>query len=301
MSNNGEQLNFSFGENFMMHHAGRIITDQRYAIVELVANCWDAGADRVDVTWPLDGGKLIVQDNGTGMSKSEFTTRWTQLNYNRIFEQGLTVVFPKGTRTRARSAFGRNGIGRHAMFAFAPIYTVETRKGSKLTRATVARSSGESPYQVQVIGDEVCQDNGTTLTAHVSEIILAESMVIDLIGSRFVADPEFRVFVNAREVSMMDLEHRFDTATVQVDGLDPVIVHRFDAEADRTTHQHGVAWWVNHRLVGNPSWEGIEGKLLDGRGTIAKRYTYVVEADGLVGDVKHDWSGFHGESARKFV
>jgi anti-sigma-K factor RskA len=72
-------------------------------------------------------------------------------------------------------------------------------------------------------------------------MILSESMVIDLIGSRFVADPEFRVLVNAHEVSMMDLEHRFDTITVHVEGLARVIVHRFDASRDRTTHQHEVA------------------------------------------------------------
>jgi hypothetical protein len=35
----------TFGESFLNHHAGKIITDPYYAIVELVANCWDAGAN----------------------------------------------------------------------------------------------------------------------------------------------------------------------------------------------------------------------------------------------------------------
>ncbi len=41
-----------FGEAFLEDHAGRIISDPYVAVVELVANCWDAGARKVDITWP---------------------------------------------------------------------------------------------------------------------------------------------------------------------------------------------------------------------------------------------------------
>jgi hypothetical protein len=37
-------------------------------------------------------------------------------------------------------------------------------------------------------------------------------------------------------------------------------------KADRTTRQHGIAWVVNNRLVGNPGWLGFDQeRLLDGR------------------------------------
>lgn len=41
----GEQLNLplTFGDSFLKHHAGSIIADPHYALIELVANCWDAG------------------------------------------------------------------------------------------------------------------------------------------------------------------------------------------------------------------------------------------------------------------
>src|SRR4051812_47356345 len=60
---------FTFGERFLADHAGQIITDPRIAIVELVANAYDAGATAVKITWPLkDGEGFVVADNGTGMT-----------------------------------------------------------------------------------------------------------------------------------------------------------------------------------------------------------------------------------------
>lgn len=35
---------FAFADRFLQDHAGRIITEPRIAIVELVANAYDAGA-----------------------------------------------------------------------------------------------------------------------------------------------------------------------------------------------------------------------------------------------------------------
>ncbi len=41
-----EQTTLLYDERFLENHAGAIITDPATAIVELVANCWDAYAQR---------------------------------------------------------------------------------------------------------------------------------------------------------------------------------------------------------------------------------------------------------------
>ena len=43
-----------FGPNFLEDHTGLIMSDPKTALVELVANAWDAGADRIDISWPED-------------------------------------------------------------------------------------------------------------------------------------------------------------------------------------------------------------------------------------------------------
>ncbi|WP_170134643.1 hypothetical protein [Salipiger aestuarii] len=71
------------------------------------------------------------------------------------------------------------------------------------------------------------------------------------------------------------------------------------SRADRTSKQHGIAWWVNRRLVGEAGWNSFSDKLIDGRTEEAKRYSFVVEADFLTpAEIMPDWSSFREENAK---
>lgn len=288
----------AFDESFLAHHTGQIMVDPEVAIVELVANAWDAGADRVEITWPSAAGDLIaISDDGAGMTKEEFTNRWRTLNYNRRAYQGVLADTPPGKAERKRHAFGRNGVGRHAMFCFAEAYEVDTRKIGKSTRFRVRRSSGLLPFEIEPLGEGEAKNNGTKISATARTKQRDADEIRELIGSRFVADPDFSILVNGQQVTLFDLEHLCERSEVTVEGLGKIVVRRFDAERSaKTSKHHGIAWWVTRRLVGRPTWDGFDGPLLDARTGTAKRYTYVVEADVLEPDVKADWTGFHGSA-----
>lgn len=298
----GEQLNLSltFGDGFLEHHAGSIIADPHYALIELVANCWDAGADRVDIEWLKDDGRYIsIQDNGIGMTYEEFTQRWTQLNYNRLKHQGNIVEFPPKSSKRKRVSFGRNGIGRHAMFCFADKYFVETAKNGEFHLVRVERSHENTPFNLILERKGISERHGTKIYAEAERNVseLSPSQISELIGSRFVVDPEFNIYVNNNFVSLKDIEHLRETYSIDIPEYGEVKVHRFDSKkTGRTSKQSGIAWWVNHRLVGEPSWEGYDGPLLDARTSTGKRFTYVIEADQLIENIKPDWSGFYSSS-----
>jgi hypothetical protein len=54
---------FCFGTGFLLDHAGQIIEDPKVALIELVANAYDAGATRVEVNWPREhGSPLSISD-----------------------------------------------------------------------------------------------------------------------------------------------------------------------------------------------------------------------------------------------
>ncbi|MBW4528212.1 MAG: ATP-binding protein [Phormidium tanganyikae FI6-MK23] len=296
---NFEQLDLpvTFGDCFLEHHAGSIIADSHYALVELVANCWDAGADRVNIEWLKDGSNyLAVEDNGSGMTYEEFIQRWTQLNYNRLKHQGVNVEFPPESPKRKRIAFGRNGVGRHAMFCFANKYFVETKKGGQYHVFRVERSFQDRPFNLILEDKGNTNENGTKIytEAERNASELSPTQISELIGSRFVADPDFNIYVNQNHISLEDISHLCEIYSVSIPELGEVKVHRFDSKkTGRTSKQSGIAWWVNRRLVGEPSWEGHDGSLLDARTTTGKRFTYVIEADQLLGDIKPDWSGFY--------
>jgi len=293
-----------FGEGFLEDHARLIINDPKIALVEIVANCWDAGADRVDISWPVQEmpDSIAIRDNGIGMTYEEFTKRWLFLNYDRVKEQGSQVVFPPTNKRSQRTAFGRNGKGRLSVFCFTNEYEIETTRDGEYSKFVVRKASAvmNTPYLVDPVSrQDGVPAHGTIIKAELVRNYLPLPVVRDLLGSKFVADPAFQIFVNGEQVELTDLEHLADTRIVLVPGIGEVFVRCFDSrDTGRTSKQHGVAWWVNKRLVGEPSWRDFDTvAYLDARTSEAKRYTFVVEADVLVDDVSADWSKF-GETER---
>lgn len=115
------------------------------------------------------------------------------------------------------------------------------------------------------------------------------------IGLRFLTDPDFKVFINNQAVDFSDIDEGRTTSLSFMFKGQPVTIRVINTEkSDRTAQQHGVAWHVNHRLVGNCDWDGLRNdSILDGRTNAAKRFTFIVIADAISDAVKADWSGFN--------
>jgi hypothetical protein len=287
---------FLFGSDFLHDHVGQIIDDPTVAVLELVANSYDAGADRVEVVWPaLPGDKLSITDNGTGMTRREFETRWKTLKYDRITEQGIEVSFPAGVPSKKRIAFGHNGKGRFSPLCFADEYQIETWKDGQSTTALVQLTSGGMlPFRCDIKSERRKSGHGTCVSIVARRNVLSSELVCEVIGFKFAVDPSFVVTVNNQTVKLMNLI-RLSTEQVEVQGYGTVIVHRLDPlRQERTTRLKGLAWWVNRRMVGEPSWDGLDGpnQYLDGRSAEAKRFSFVVEADILKSETNTDWTGF---------
>ena len=115
------------------------------------------------------------------------------------------------------------------------------------------------------------------------------------IGMRFLTDPNFKVSVNKVQVDFSHIpEKHIYMHDLPTEGYGVVTVIAIDTQhTDRTMQQHGIAWHVNNRLVGDCSWKVQDtDDLIDGRRIAAKRFTFIVKADFLVDVVSKDWSGF---------
>lgn len=282
-----------FGEAFLEDHAGRIISDPYVAIVELVANCWDAGARKVDITWPdRANGRFQIIDDGTGMTRAEFIKIWRELNYDRVTNQGSLVIFPDQITQAKRTAYGRNGKGRHSLFCFAEEYYVETWKNGLSSTFRIKRSYGDTPYRIEPISEDPKDGHGTRIYCDLIKNPLSLDDIKDVIGSKFITDPSFTIYVNSHKIDLFDLKGtEYEEYEIPNEGIVKII--RLDSKiGGRTSKQHGVAWWVNNRIVGEHSWKGFEGVYLDGRKTEAKRYTIIVIADFLIDEVRPDWTSF---------
>lgn len=176
-----------FGEGFLDKYVGHIIDDPEIAIVELVANAWDAHATRVDISWPSSEKQFKIVDNGGGMSADEFDRRWRTLDYERTKEQGRkTNPPPSLTAAKPRQAYGRNGRGRHAAFYFGDPYTViTTQNGVKSSFRIIRSHQKHQPFLVEKISEQPAEGHGTTIVGQTSFTDLPASHARRIIGSRF--------------------------------------------------------------------------------------------------------------------
>ena len=298
---------FAFADRFLQDHAGQIISDPRTAILELIANCYDAGARQIDILWPTEkGDRFSIADDGIGMTKAEFERRWRTLCYDRVANQGTDVVFPKGVRGIKRTAFGRSGKGRHAPFCFADSYEIVTTKDGESIHVRVGLAAeGTVPFEITILSESKKEGNGTLISAVLERHLLDLDELRQLIGSKFIVDPSLCIKVNHQPVQLLSLEG-LKTTEIRVETYGSITIHFIESiEHYRSSRLQGITWWVNQRRVGEPSWDRLddEGAYLDGRTEHAKKFSFIVMADFLTPgqDVKADWSDFHANQRTNAV
>jgi len=71
----GTTQNALFDDQFLEAYAGHsIMKDPKVALMELIANAWDAGATKVEILLPSENGdRFSILDNGHGMTEKTFS------------------------------------------------------------------------------------------------------------------------------------------------------------------------------------------------------------------------------------
>lgn len=291
-----------FEDRFLESFAGlSIMKDPKVAIMELIANSWDAGASNVQIFWPLENGdKFSILDNGHGMTEANFEKRFRTLAYNRATHQGIYAEIPKdNVNISKRPVFGRNGKGRFAGFSFGESFFVRTWKDGHENMFKVFIDK-DNALAFQKVGETKNKDgHGTEI--YIDKAIkpfLSDAQIRIEISMRFMTDPHFELSVNNVLVTFSDIpEDNVEVLEVPVQDVGVLKITVIDVQnTDKTTQQHGIAWHVNRRLVGECTWKGSgQEYLIDGRKSVAKRYTFIVEADFLKDKdaVLPDWTGFY--------
>ena len=295
------QVETLFDDRFLESYTGpNLIKDPKVAVMELIANAWDAGASKVIIQWPAtDGAKFSIVDNGHGMTETQFKSRYTKIAYNRVNEQGPMALIPednKGAIMAARPAFGRNGIGRFGAFAFGEQFYIRTWcNNTFITYSSKINTKTNLPvFTLIEDGDET--GHGTEIyVEHARKPFYSNTDIRREIGMRFLVDPNFEVVVDNERVTFEDVPNdHIQELTVDVDSIGIIKIKIIDIQdTDKTTQLHGVVWNVNNRLVGECSWKGNGlSDFIDGRREYAKRYVFIIEADCWTDAVMPDWTAF---------
>jgi hypothetical protein len=283
-----------FEEDYLLRELGQVAHVPQVALTELVANAWDAGASKVDLVLPSEIGEmLIVTDNGHGMTPEQFKRRWMTLGYDRIRHQGPNVEFPPGEGRRPRKAYGRNGVGRHGLLCFANEYQVETWRDGVLATFTVGTDAGPSPFVLRSENLTKSSGNGTRLSVQVERKLMDAEEILTVLAARFVHDPEFSIQVNGRSLAFHQIEGKVSETPLQIDSSHSATVIVIDStRLNHSSLHQGIAFWVQRRLVGTPSWTIGQAASFDGRTRFARRYKVIVDTEGFEAEVESDWTRF---------
>jgi DNA topoisomerase VI subunit B len=188
-----------FEEDYLIRTLGALVHSPEIALTELVANAWDAGATMVDIFIPEDyNQKLIVEDNGTGLTEEQFKERWMKLGYNRIKHQGKNVIFPPNVQGK-RLAYGRNGVGRHGLLCFDKEYTVITNAEGKKSIFVITTQDETHPFVIKEAQFDKSNIYGTRLEVIVTKYLPKPDKILQIISARFLHDPQFTVSINRQK------------------------------------------------------------------------------------------------------
>ena len=264
---------------------------------EIVANSWDADAGTVEIRLPEGGigteSKIVVKDDGTGMSRDDIVDKYLRIGRERRVEEGTD------TTGRGRRVMGRKGIGNLSVFGVARTVTVETAKGGRRTefRTNVGDildcARKRSPYYPQVIADDerTPDADGTTVTL----TDLKGAAPVDVAAVRrgvakhfSVIGKGFRVHVNGDALKPSD-----KTGHIEVEKEWKI--------SDESVAPRGSAgnWRVSGRIVASskPLDEEDVGLVITARGKLVQSpTTFGVKSDG-----KHTHSYITGEISAEFI
>ncbi len=102
------------------------------AINELIKNAHDAYADNFDIDYLRTSNLLILRDDGLGMTREEFETRWLTIGTESKFVNSKSSLPPIDDSKPRRPVMGEKGIGRLAIASIGKQVLIITKAKNRI-------------------------------------------------------------------------------------------------------------------------------------------------------------------------
>lgn len=195
----------------VLNHLGLNLYSNIPAVLsEVVANAYDADAQKVEITLTED--RIIIKDDGNGMDLGEINEKYLFVGYEkREHGEELSPIL-------GRKVMGRKGIGKLSIFSIADSVELHSRKENqinalRMNRHEIQRQIKEKngTYNPEDI-EPLPLDRGTTiiLTDIKKSLVRTTPFLKRRLARRFtVIDPEnnFSVTINGEAIGMEDREY----------------------------------------------------------------------------------------------
>jgi hypothetical protein len=121
-----DNFTWNFDVNVFKLLGSQLISDKFTAIIELVKNSYDANATEVHIDFidshDLQNSKIVISDNGFGMSKDDIQNKWMKIGTNN--KRNIKVTLEPFNRV----LLGEKGIGRFAIEKISNYIILESKQ-----------------------------------------------------------------------------------------------------------------------------------------------------------------------------
>lgn len=128
-----KQLELKFDPRTIEHLGIKMYSQLPYALAELVANAYDAGAEnvRIDLCDDSEEKKIVVEDDGDGMSYNEVADNFLVIGRKRRAEDAGRK------NSKGRIITGKKGLGKLALFGIGKTIRLETSKTGEKEKTAI--------------------------------------------------------------------------------------------------------------------------------------------------------------------
>lgn len=114
-----DKFKMSLSLNVLNHLGINLYSNIPAVLSEIVANAWDADAQRVDIT--ISDDQIIIKDDGCGMNADDINNKFLYVGYQKREQSAESPIYH-------RKYMGRKGIGKLSMFSIAKEVDVISKK-----------------------------------------------------------------------------------------------------------------------------------------------------------------------------
>ena len=268
-----DKLSMKFEANTIQHLGVKMYSTMPPALAELIANAYDACATEVHIKlYDKDEKKVIVKDNGTGMSFEQVNTYFLRIGRNRRDEKQESQC--------GRIPTGKKGLGKLALFGIGDQINITTFQKAEGVSFNLdwneILSTREKDYEPSFDRYEnQSYENGTTIT--LTELKRKTGFPVedyaDNIAKLFNFPDDFIIYISLNDEPAIEINNKtkyekiepeFDWDIQEVisinekeyDDKNDIQGSIITTEKPLKANLRGVALFANGRMVNSPEFFG---------------------------------------------
>lgn len=296
----------TFDLNTLDHLGVKLYKHYEPIIAELISNAWDADSTKVQIRlYDLDEKKIVIIDNGNGMTSQEVQDNFLKIGRNRRISDKASQSLKF-----SRPVLGKKGIGKLSMFGLANKIKITTVKNKlrnifEMSYSDIKKSENGLYSPLEIEYDVPTNENDGTII-ELLEIKRAESFSFsadDLakkLSRRFSIfdnnDFQVEIYRNEKFIIKVENKLKYETIIKEFSWEIPKILEAKSEFLDLYNYLN------NNKITGNvytskkPLGKNLQGLTFISRGKLAEENVFFIER---AADYFHDY--FYGEIYVDFI